>query len=129
MKRLLFLLALAACDSTGPPKGVEGRWELNTVNGQSLPVRIYDAPQGCDVDVRSGYFEFDVDGSYSGGVRYGTMVAGVLTCDSRYSEGGTYTIADEILTLRDWTGYTHTVTISGNVLTHTLESDQYVYHK
>lgn len=120
MKRLLWILLVVGCSST-EPRGIVGRWELESVNGQGLPAMILDVPDGCDVQVEGGHFEFEVNGSYTGSLEY--------SCSAEYIEGGTFTDNGGTLTLVDASGYTHTVTRSGDVLTHVSFGDRYVYHR
>ena len=72
MRRLLLAfvsIALIACggsDSTGPVASAEGTWNLQTLNGATLPVTYFTNPStGDKSEILSDQFVFNADGSFT----------------------------------------------------------------
>jgi hypothetical protein len=127
---LLSLVLLWACGDSTEPQGAVGFWELRSVNGNALPVTIYNAVgvDQCDVIVRHGQYELNVDGTFTGVTKYGVESGGRGYCYAEYVESGTYTVGRESVTFTDG-GYVHIMTLDSRALSHTRNSDRYVYHK
>jgi hypothetical protein len=127
MKRLLALalsaalsMSVVSCtDSTGPAGGLVGTYNLQTINGQSLPVQI-SANLSTATDVLAEQIVVDASGNYSD----------VITFRDRYSNGapsstyqdnvtGYWTLSGNQVTFTplDPTVQVSTATVSGNTLT------------
>ena len=72
MRRLLLAfasIALIACggsDSTGPVASAEGTWDLQTLNGKTLPATYFTDPAtGDKSEILNDQFIFTADGNFT----------------------------------------------------------------
>lgn len=56
-------VALAGCDSTSEPTSPIGRYNLLSVDGDNMPVSIFEV-EGYQLELKSGSLEMDADYSY-----------------------------------------------------------------
>jgi hypothetical protein len=107
-------LVLAACEHqpSGPSAGnLTGVYTLATVDGHQVPARVFH--DGITIEVRSGTFTFDADGS----CHTQTVFAPAGRAEATRKVSGTYTQAGSKLKMR-WTGAgTTTGTLQGNTFT------------
>ena len=123
MKRLLVLvlslaLTAAACtDSTGPGDSLAGTYQLESVNGASLPVTI--CGQGPCYDILSADITLFSNGRYQSTNRYR---------DGTESADGTWLLSGNNLALIDsFDGYESYATVSGRRLTFSVPSGNGFY--
>jgi len=122
MKRVLLAcaaIALLGCgggDSTGPSGSIEGRWNLQAVNGQTLPFTYAVNPPNYVAEIVSDVVEANADGTYT------------ETTTIRETNGTEVTTHDEIdqgtwhhngsgISVTDSGGNTFNATVAGNKLT------------
>ena len=123
MRRLLLAcaaIALLGCgggDSVGPPADVAGTWNLQTINGQSLPF-LFD-PGPPTTEFVSDVVQVNADGTYT------------ETSHIRETDGATVTESDEVgsgtFAVRGNTVDFHDST-TGNIVTGTVDGDTMSIH-
>ena len=128
MKRLVAVLIVAgiavggtwACsgDSTSP-SSIAGTYNLQTIDGQSLPVVVFE--EGTDkVEVMAGSMILNSDQTYSESVSFRITDGAIVTTDIEAS-AGSWTLSGSAITFTatagDNAGDTFLGSISGNTLT------------
>jgi lipocalin-like protein len=131
MRRLVLALttaSLLACgDSTGPGS-VVGTWNLRTVNGSQLPYTVYLVQPTYRLEIMSARFIADDDGTYTGAVTLRETNNGQVTTTTD-SDFGTWSQANNTLTITDSEGAVSTATISGNTITLSEQGFVSVYRR
>lgn len=110
MKRLLLILALAACgDSPTGPATLVGSYVLTEVNGSALPAIVY--PGGV---VSGGTMVLREDGTFTETFR--------LTNGNDVVETGAYTVSGDAAAFVTYYGYRYTGVIEASTLVSTTGS-------
>lgn len=120
MKRLLLVLALAACDSPTAPLSAPGLWELSTVNDEALPFELIPATNSTPAfSVTGGEYNLDEDGTYTHSVQFGPTAS--------FGEFGTYTFADGWIVFTAHPNRRYSIPLKNEGLMATVEGRQYRY--
>lgn len=121
---------VAACggsDGVNEPASIAGTYNLETIDGQSPPIVVFDQP-GIKVEIVSGNFVL------AGNKTFTTNVVFRVTEDSQVSTesnsfGGTYAVAGSTVTFAYSDGDSESATLVGNTLTFTDGSSTVVFRK
>jgi hypothetical protein len=125
----LVLFVAAACgDTTGPAAGVEGTYELHTINGDAPPVTVYEEED----PVEGMTFTFDVAGGslqLAGGqylITLGWQVRanGTLVAAENESWSGSYQVEGATITFTDAEGDAVVGEIDGDAIVFTEVDDE-----
>jgi len=133
MRRLLpFILSLAvACgsdSSTQPnatPASLAGTWNLQTINGAALPFTLLQTPK---TELLSDVVTAVAAGTYTELSQVRTTLNGQVTVSTE-SDGGTYTITGNTVTIRSTDGSTALGTVNGNLFTIAAGGISFEYKK
>ena len=128
---LALLLPVAACgddDGSGPSADVVGTFNLQTINGATVPAVVFQA--GADrLEVVSGSITFNENRTFSAALTLREAVGGVANPPETETDTGTYTVSGNTVQLTAADGTTATATISGNTLTSNQQGFTLVYRK
>ena len=120
--------ALAACDrTTSPTGGMEATFDLQSINGTSLP---YTKTLGtATLRITSDVLVLHSDGSYEDTTTYGTPYGGGMQ-SSTTIERGTYSVSGNTITFKSQTtGGRYAGTINGSTLTESVNGRTPVYER
>ena len=124
---LILVAALAACDNgSTEPTGPEGRYNLVSINGMSLPFTLYDDGTYVDVLV-SAWVQVNSDGTCSESFTYQFTEPGGTTTETQ-TDTCTWTATGTAITISYPGGFTIAGALSGNTMTVTVSdgSDTFV---
>lgn len=93
----LLAAALAACDGTSEPSGVEGRYSVYSVNGDRPPRAVRGDPSGGVVQVVDARLELDAPNA-TVELETRVMANGTAGQTTSTTYSGTYTAAGDVLT-------------------------------
>lgn len=124
-------LAAAACgggdDGINEPASIAGTYNLQTIDGKSPPVVVFEEP-GLKVEVVSGNFILTASGTFTTTVGWRTTENGQVTTDSD-TFPGTYTVTGSTVNFTYADGDTDSATLAGNTLTFTDSGSTVVFRK
>ncbi|MCR4341610.1 MAG: lipocalin family protein [Gemmatimonadaceae bacterium] len=125
----LFGLA-AACgggDGINEPVSIAGTYNLETIDGQSPPVVVFDEP-GFKAEILSGNFILAGDKTFTTNVVFRITEDSQVSTESE-SFGGTYAVSGSTVTFAYSDGDSESATLVGNTLTFTDGSSTAVFRK
>ncbi|MEX2154589.1 MAG: hypothetical protein WD825_14705 [Gemmatimonadaceae bacterium] len=133
MRRFALAVALSALaftgsckESTAPPRGLAGIYELMTVDGEPLPVVLFDDAEGTE-EMLSGHVDLFSNGTFSDITRIRTTVNGSTTEEDVAAEG-TYRLSGSTVTFDAPSG-AYTMELDGTTLTQDWNGFILVYQK
>jgi hypothetical protein len=131
MKRSAFLLtlvlALAACDSTGPDATVTGSYTLRTANGSNLPFVVQQILNDR-VEITSGGLDLDGDHTFTATFGVRTVQSGT-TSNTTETESGTWAQTGNQLSFTFPDGSVDTGVSSDDQITIVSNGVSFVYRK
>ncbi|HEV2147322.1 MAG TPA: hypothetical protein VGR37_07950 [Longimicrobiaceae bacterium] len=133
---LLVLALVAGACSDGPTDArarVAGTYELQDVNGSSLPATIAVAPEGR-LEITSGTMVLRADESYTETVRLRIIFNDGQTETESFIENGTYSMTGGTITFTvppslGEEGFSYTGEVSGRTLTYTAQGLTATYRR
>ena len=133
MRRLLLAcsaLVLLGCgsDSTSPSANVVGTWDLQTVNGSTLPFTLqFDAPSNSRLEVVSDQYVVHEGGTYDETFTTRTTIGTNPPTDSPQTDAGTWTVSGNKVNLFASDGSPLTGTVNGDQITANISGFTLVY--
>lgn len=125
---LLSALALAgSCsESTAPPRAIAGIYELESVDGDALPVVLFDDAQGKE-EMLSGHVDLFSNGTFSDITTIRTTINGSTTEEELAAEGS-YQLNGSTVTF-DTPAADYTMELDGTTLTQEWNGFILIYRK
>lgn len=125
-------LAAAACggggdDGINEPVSIAGTYNLQTIDGQSPPVVVFDEP-GLKVEIVSGNFVLNANGSFTTTVGW-RLTEGTQVSTESETFPGTYTVNGSTVNFTYSDGDTDSATLAGNTLTFSEGGSSVVFRK
>lgn len=131
MRRLLLTLAafaLGCGDSSGPNvASAVGTWNLQTVNGQGMPLTILSTT-GYRLELVSDVYEVRPNGTFTETLTIRETEGSAVTTTSE-SETGTWVQNNAAITITYSDGSVETAAISGDVITANIDGAVYIYRR
>ncbi|MEX1187286.1 MAG: hypothetical protein WEA80_11910 [Gemmatimonadaceae bacterium] len=122
---------VAACggdgDGINEPASIAGTYNLQTLDGQSLPVVVFDEP-GFRLEIVSGNFVLAASRTFTTSVVFRITEDNAVTTESE-SFNGTYTVTGSTVNFTYSDGDTDSATLAGNTLTFTDGGSTAVFRK
>ena len=129
---LAFAVASCGGDSSGPATTLDGKYHLQTADGEPLPFVdfIVDVEQDIYLDLVENEITFYEDGEFIDVLFYDGTFNGEAVDDLPASFPGTYTRSgNSVIITYDSDGSSHEATLNGDVLTIDYGGSAWVYQK
>lgn len=114
-------------DGINEPASIAGTYNLQTLDGQSPPVVVFDEP-GFKVEVVSGNFVLAANKTFTTNVTFRITVDSEVSTEAE-SFSGTYTVTASTVAFTYSDGDTDSATLAGNTLTFSDEGSTAVFRK
>jgi hypothetical protein len=127
---LAMIPAFAACDDdgSGPELDVTGTYQLQTINGATLPFVLLQTGTTYRLEVLSGEITLNSNGTFTEEATVREDDNGTITTETQ-TVTGTYTQLNNAVSLRDTDGVTLTAAINGNTMTFIEDGVTLVYRR
>jgi nitrogen fixation protein FixH len=126
-----FAIAIAGCggDSTGPIASAVGTWNLQSIDGHTLPFTlISQASPPYQLDVVSDVFVAHSNGTYDETATIRENDNGTITTTT-VPDNGTWTQNNGAVTVTASDGSVSSAAITGNIITLNADGDVYIYKR
>lgn len=120
-------LTLAACGDATGPTSIVGLYSLQTVNGETLPVTVFqDATERFEI--LGGRVSLNGDGTFSDATDF-RYTSGQTVLTDTETATGTYVETGNNITFNVSDGGSYSMAVSGRTLTQVLEGITLVYRR
>ena len=123
---LLAVVVVAGCSDGSGPSGIDGRYNLETIDGTKMP---YSETDGTStVTLTSGYININTDGTFTVGFSF-TVKSGSTTVSDSDTDLGTWVRNNNAIQFNYSDGSTDVASLNGNLLTLTSEGSVFTFRK